>query len=80
MMTKEQSQFICGLPTSVLVNYVADMVSEDPAMTQSTCLLGMDRRMQNVDPVEVFDLVQTMIRSAYMEIVSKDVDTGEVID
>ena len=67
MMTKEQSQFICGLPTAVWVNYVSDMVSGDPAIKASTFLLGMDPRMRGIDPVEVFDLIQKMIRIAYME-------------
>ena len=75
MLTKEQSQFICGLPTAVWVNYIADMVSGDPAMTPSTFYLGMDSRMRDVDPVEVFDLIQKMIKSAYMEILRTSIDT-----
>ena len=78
-LTPEQSQFIVRLPIPVLVNYVADMVSGELAVTPSTFYFSFEQKMQDVDPVAVFDLCQVLIRNEYMRLKSIKED-GEVDD
>lgn len=60
-------EFVRGLPTHVLTQYVNDNLSGTFGMSPSTFALGLTPELSGVGPIEFFDALSEVLRERMVE-------------